>query len=344
MKKAYVLVLFSIFLLTACTRTSNDAQVFQTIATPNPNATVAPYKFSTNHVENYSNAKEIPMPACRFLIDWSIVRDPGSNISVKTALSLLIEKLRLSTDYPQAYKFLGYDSLEDGTCYLFGYGQMVGTTFKETCRYAVSYNKTIYQAKYKKGNLTSYKEVSSVNSKSTSYKNKISAMIHDGILQIKDKKEQTTNSFVLKRYGLKQISSDDLILMDMNFDGYLDVAIHVTNPDGTDTYHAFLYHKKTGCFTYQAGYSTLPSPKFDSYNKLISCSMIHENELIYDTYQLVGDQPEISKRITYRYDINKKLWRMDHYNGENGELMLLETNYYTTKLVSELTGENLSDN
>lgn len=346
MKKAPILLLAGLCLLTACSRNLKDDQAFQTIASQDPNATVSAYQFTYKETENSKDdATPTTASSCNFIIDRCKLRKPGANISVDDALSLLISEITLSSAPNNAFKFLGYDTLEDGTCYIISYGKLTGNNFTETVRYAVSYNKTIYQARYKNGKLASYKEVYSIETGKTGYKNNITAKIKDGILTIKDKdSKHTISSFTLKKYGLSKATSDDILIMDMNFDGYLDIAIYTSHKDNSFHYHTFLYEKKKKQFIYEISYSYLISPQFSFQNETISCASMSTSEFVYDTYRIVNNQPEISERVSYTYDKTRKAWRMNRYTGENGDLILKDTAYYSSKEVSEITGEFLTDN
>ena len=277
-----------------------------------------------------------------FLINRDKLRKNGGNISVDSALELLLSKVSLGSNPYTAYQFVGYDLVDDGLAYIISYGTYNNHTFKEERRFAISYNKTIYEASLPitdEENVL-YSEIYSIGHSSTTGGMVISAYISDKTLYIKDNsKNKIITKQNLAQYNLETAEDKDIILLDMNFDGYMDVAISAPCNEVHFTYHAFLYNSKEKEFEYNQAYANLISPEYHTDNQTIHCSQTGAHELVYDTYSIVSNAPEIKERLCYTYEKNSDSWKMEHFSGEHGKLTLVESKYYTSSQVSELTGE-----
>ncbi len=336
MKKTYAFLIVGICLLAGCSNSSKDKQAVQTLS-----PTV------------YESKKEIPLQDAfadssgyDFLIERYKLQDNGLNITVDSALELLIDKVNpaasvtLKKGQRIAYQFQGYELHDDGNCYVIGFGTNSKNGFNELYRYAISYNKTIYEMLIFEGNETKYKEVYSLDEGSSKSSNSLITKIENGVLYIKERNSsKTISSFPLSKLGLKNTKESEVTHFDMNFDGYTDVAIKKTKNNGDYSYHAFIYDSLKNKFNYHASYANLISPAFDYDDHRILCSTIGKQKMTYDSYWINNDEPEIKERTTYTYQENEKNWRMDHYIGEQGELTLNESNYYTSEETSSLTGE-----
>ncbi|MDO5522281.1 MAG: hypothetical protein Q4G58_17435, partial [bacterium] len=113
MKKSYLLLLCGLCLMTACSSTSNTKK--QTIATLSPTI----YK-NENNVDASTNTNDENSSPYDFLIERYLLKDPGSNITVDSALNLIIDQInpamrvKLKSGERIAYKFLGYRLFDDG--------------------------------------------------------------------------------------------------------------------------------------------------------------------------------------------------------------------------------------
>lgn len=328
--------------MTACQTTTNDEQTI---------ASIAPTVYQNQNKIEESPVSEIQDTSkYDFIIERYRLKDPGSNISVDSALKLIIDeinpamRIKLKSGEKIAYKFHGYRLFEDGNCYLIGFGTNSNQGFEELYRFAVSYNKTIYESQVHDGNDMNYSVVYSLDGDENSQTGSITATIKNGTLSIKDSSsKKVINTFRLSKYNIKGATTSDIHLMDMNFDGYSDVSILQSDSSYHLKYYAFLYDPESKKFKYENAYCNLPSPEFDTELKTIICSEKKEDSIVFDTYTIVNNQPEIKERLSYKYIKNEKVWRMERLEGENGDLRLIESKYYTSKQVSDETGEFITN-